>query len=115
MTTATTTFKMMVNSRKNAGLQRLLLHMYCIDEKKGEETKHGQCVSVERGIVTKNNQTVELIFDARSRRRFRWRSRQSGPGGHSTGENRQILGCGGLRLCFRGRDLVASTVRWMTA
>ena len=27
--------------------------------------KHGQRVSMERGIVTKNNQTAELIFNAR--------------------------------------------------
>ena len=38
---------------------------YCggIDEK-GRD-KHGQRVSMERGIVTKNNQTAELTFDAR--------------------------------------------------
>ena len=49
--------------RKNVALQRLLLK-YCGIGKKGRD-KHGQRVSMERGIVTKNNQTAELTFNAR--------------------------------------------------
>ena len=47
-------------------------------------------MSAERCIVTKNNKTAELTFNVRGRNRSRWRTRQSGPDGHSTGEGRPV-------------------------
>ena len=40
----------------------------CGIDKKGRD-KHGQHVSMERGVATKNNQTTELTFNFRGQRR----------------------------------------------
>ena len=47
-------------------------------------------VSVECGIATKNNKTVELTFNVCGRSRSCWRSRHSGSDGHYTGEGRPL-------------------------
>ena len=88
--TAAVITKTMANSREKTSPCSACCCGIC---EKGKD-RHGQRVNMERGIVTKiqSNSRTHLRHPQRSS----WRSGQSGPAGHSTGETWSVgVGCAG--------------------